>query len=340
MAVACVQGAEAIRVLFVGNSYLFYNDLRAMLCAMGKKRGLSFECAVCAYGSASLQSHWQGEAKQTLENERFDYVVLQDQSETPSLRPEQTIRYGTEFCRLARERGCRPVFLVTWARLARSGDQFALYGDMQRRLTSAYSRAAIEGGALAAPAGEAWKRAYAALPGLRLHLRDGSHPNAEGSYLAACVLFRTLTGSPSLGLPGTLSDAGIGRGRRWLCRIPSERARRLQQVADKTVDSFSPEKFLRQEEEWKASLPDPGGVAAQIRAGMTARELDRLAGTPFMVDGENRNRQYLLRGGAEISALFDGKGKLLRALLVSPSDGKTTMLGEKALPGRQPEQGG
>lgn len=333
LSAACVHAAGVTRVLFVGNSYTFYNDLPGMLAAMGQKRGVPFECTVRVEGSASLHSHWQGGVGRELQGGRFDYVVLQDQSMVPVFQPDSTVRYGGEFCRAALAAGCRPVFLLTWARLAPQG---ALDADMQNRLTLAYSQAAVQGGALLSPAGEAWRRAYAAIPGCRLHGEDGSHPNAYGTYLTACVLFHTLTGQPSLGLPGTL-QAQEGRRRRLFCRLSPERARALQQCADKVAASFSAEKYLQRFRERQSVLPDGGDVEARLRKGMAVREVDALAGSPVYIDRETRNRQYRLRDGGELSAVFDRKGGLVGASLTLPG-GAVKVLNWVKPPAALPQQ--
>lgn len=334
LSAACLPAAETVRVLFVGNSFTFYNDLPGMLAAMGRARGVSFECTVRAEGSASLYSHWQNGTGRELEKGRFDFVVLQDQSMTPVIAPDKTLRYGGEFCRVAEANRCRPVYLLTWARLAPRGQKSAFDAEMQRALTLTYSRAAVASGALVCPAGEAWRRAYATLPNCRLHLQDDSHPNTYGTYLAACALFTTLTGQPSVHLPGTLTTTEGGR-KRLLCRLSPERARALQLCADKTATSFSPAPYLQRQESARSLLPTRAEAAARLRPGMTAREVDELAGTPVFVDRETRNRQYRLRDG-ELSAVFDSRGRLLGASLSSPNGQVEVLDWQNEAPRRPP----
>jgi hypothetical protein len=66
-------------------------------------------------------------------------------------------------------------------------------------LARSYEGIAKELGARVAPAGRAWDEARRQLPDVPLHAKDGSHATPAGSYLAACVIFRTLTGQPSAG---------------------------------------------------------------------------------------------------------------------------------------------
>jgi hypothetical protein len=89
---------------------------------------------------------------------------------------------------------------------------------MERAVNHYYVRHAEAVGALVAPVGRAWERASRD-PELKLHTADGSHPNERGTYLAACVLYATLTNR---------SPVGLGSGD--LAITVEERAR-LQHVA-------------------------------------------------------------------------------------------------------------
>ena len=78
---------------------------------------------------------------------------------------------------------------------------------------------------MVAPVGRAWERALRD-PAMTLHDPDGSHPSPAGTYLAACVLYATLTGESPVGL----DDGGLGLA-------PASIAR-LQQVAWDTVQEY------------------------------------------------------------------------------------------------------
>ena len=55
-------------------------------------------------------------------------------------------------------------------------------------------------GALVIPVGLAFEEAYERRPELSLHkFFDGSHPELEGTYLAACVVFASLYGTSPVG---------------------------------------------------------------------------------------------------------------------------------------------
>jgi hypothetical protein len=111
---------------------------------------------------------------------------------------------------------------AAWCKQNRSG----LVGG----LNGAYFDLARELGATVAPVGMAWKKAIAADPGRVLHQADKNHPNATGSYLAACVFYGTLLRRNPVGPPGKLTKEG-----KMLVEISPDESRRLQEIAWQTV---------------------------------------------------------------------------------------------------------
>ena len=93
-----------------------------------------------------------------------------------------------------------------------------------------------------APVGLAWSRVVRERPELDLFSPDGSHPNSLGSYLAACVIYSTVTGRSAEGAPpkagGPLwEDPGVEspEGAAILVPLDPETAAYLQRVAWETV---------------------------------------------------------------------------------------------------------
>ncbi|MBL8679220.1 MAG: hypothetical protein JNK05_08650 [Myxococcales bacterium] len=192
-----------LRVLFVGNSYTYVNDLPAMLVSM--TRGSSADALAVdsvTVGGATLQLHWQMTGARTrLEAGGIDAVVLQGQSVEPLFQPTVFGRYADELGALARRTSVRSLWFATWAR--RAGD--AVYGEsfsggtpeaMTRGLEREYAAASMRNGGALVRVGEAWRRAIAERPSLALHSEDGSHPTVAGTYLAACVFYAALFGHP------------------------------------------------------------------------------------------------------------------------------------------------
>jgi hypothetical protein len=65
---------------------------------------------------------------------------------------------------------------------------------------------ARESGGRVAGGGMAWPKAWARRPTIDFYHTDRAHPNAQGYYLNACVLYSALTG----GSPEGLDPAGLG----------------------------------------------------------------------------------------------------------------------------------
>ncbi len=234
---------KPLRVLFIGNSYTYFNNLPEMfakLAQAGLQKPVIYEMQ--APGGVRLKDHWdRAETRKALEEQKWDYVVLQDQSllgtnyyyeGKPRIPSDELFHtYALQFVKAIREAGAIPVFYLTWARKVVPEDQAAL--------TSAYMRAAKETKSIVAPVGIAWADVESKYPAINLFYQDGSHPSSAGTYLNACVFYATLFGRSPAGLPSQISgppmnletakpDAGKTA---ILVNLPAEQARKLQEAA-------------------------------------------------------------------------------------------------------------
>ena len=133
-----------------------------------------------------------------------------------------------------RAKGARLILFNTWARKR--------HPEFQPYLDHAYTLANRELNATIAPVGPAWAAVREAQPGIELFDPDGTHPSANGSYLSACVILRTLFTRPCTGLPFALRGNPINtRGQRDdtrevdLINLKPELAAVLQREADEAV---------------------------------------------------------------------------------------------------------
>ena len=191
---------RALRILFIGNSLTYVNDVPGIVAAFAGAAGLPPPiCRSVVAGGFSLEDHWnQGAAQKALEEEKWDFVVLQ---QGPSASPEGRgllIRYARRFAPLIRRAGATPALYMVWPSSARRRD----FGGV----SDSYRLAARDVGALLLPAGDAWRIAEdqiaeKKLRDLPLYSADGLHPTAAGSYLAAAVIYGGLFHRSPLGLP-------------------------------------------------------------------------------------------------------------------------------------------
>ncbi len=179
-----------MRVLFIGNSYTFCNELPEIFAQLATSAGHQVSAFHETSGGKSLQWHWyNSQALPRIESEKWDYVILQDMSLQTVCDPALFHEYVDRFVARIKDAGAQAVLYMTWARQH--------LPEMQQEISAAYQAAAERNGVLLAPVGRAWGKYLKDNSGVVLHVEDRSHPNFAGSYLAACVflatIFRTCT---------------------------------------------------------------------------------------------------------------------------------------------------
>jgi hypothetical protein len=131
-----------------------------------------------------------------------------------------------------RKAGAKTILMLTWAPRAEP--------ELQDALTAAYMTIGRQVGASVAPVGIAWATARRDRPSIDLFDPapwDGLHPSPAGSYLAAAVLFTTITGQSPIGAPAVIrgapsSDGHVDTSKSvTLVALPPENAKWLQELA-------------------------------------------------------------------------------------------------------------
>lgn len=226
-------------MLFLGNSYTFQGALDQAVAEVFAAAGQEVAAERLAEPGWRFVDHIAaietgGSAHALAFAEPHDWVFLQEQSQIPGF-PEgqedfEASRAGAvTLDGLAANTGAQTMFLMTWGR--RAGDDtnpeiFPDYLTMQAALADGYTTYVAEASAdgtqaWIAPAGLAWQAVYedvvagggdptdpmTAFGGL--YVDDGSHPSARGTYLAACVIYASVTGDSPEGLtaPEAVPDA-------------------------------------------------------------------------------------------------------------------------------------
>jgi hypothetical protein len=186
--------AAPLRVLFIGNSLTFANDLPSMVERMAGAATPRREMRVETIAAADfgLPEHWDhGDALRAIRRGGWTHVVLQ---QGPSSLPESRrvlLEYAGRFTKEIRAAGAQPVFYSVWP----SRDRLAFFDAV----SESYRLAAEATGSALARAGEAWRLAWKADARLPLYAPDQFHPSPLGSYLAALVLFQTIAGEDGAG---------------------------------------------------------------------------------------------------------------------------------------------
>ncbi|MGE3492604.1 MAG: SGNH/GDSL hydrolase family protein [Vicinamibacterales bacterium] len=193
------------RILFVGNSLTYQNDLPGMVCQLARSVGRPLVCDSVALPDFGLEQHWQsGKARAVIAQGNWDIVVLQ---QGPSALPESRrllVDYTRRFDAEIRKAGARTALYMVWPSRQRRGDF--------EGVSQSYREAARAVGATLLPVGDAWRAAWKVDRALPLYAADNFHPSGAGSYLAALVIYRHLMAQPAPATPvlgGALAHADL-----------------------------------------------------------------------------------------------------------------------------------
>ena len=176
-----------MRILFLGNSFTYFYDLPDMVAEILHAEVKSNLC-----GGAYLHQHIDPSddlcvvTRKLLTEEKWDYVILQDQSQGPITHPEEFSRAVAALSEMIRAAGGTPVLYETWA-YEEGSDTLAstemAFFEMQQKLSAGYRRAADANHTLLAPVGHVFA---ASRKTVQLYdAGDHYHPSQAGSRLAA-----------------------------------------------------------------------------------------------------------------------------------------------------------
>lgn len=187
---------RALRVLFVGNSLTYVNNLPATVRALAaaQPQPVRIETATFVAPGGTLAERWQdGVAGAALREGHWDAVVLQerggllacmvDAEQRTQSQCRASERAHKEFAALARNAGARTLLLATW------GPDTA----WQLRLDRAIRQLAARTSAEVVPAGSAL-RAWAASHSQEATFPDKVHPSVPATLIMAAQLYRAITG--------------------------------------------------------------------------------------------------------------------------------------------------
>jgi hypothetical protein len=223
------------RILFVGNSYMYYNDSLhnhvnrlASAADPALQKGIQYKSATI--GGAPLWHHNIVHLT-TPGNlgikQPFELVIMQGNS-TDAMSDAPRARFresAVAFNEVITRQGGKVALYMTPAHIKPSN---ATSPDMTSKTADMYVTVGNEIGALVIPVGLAFEEAYRQRPDIKLHQDyDGSHPTLIGTYLAACTVYASVYGK-----------SPVGNSYDYYGKVGKDDATFLQKVADETVKKF------------------------------------------------------------------------------------------------------
>ena len=193
------------RVLFLGNSYTYVNNLPIIIKYIATIEGDTLITDENLIGGYTLKGHSTNQISiSKIMQGNWDAVVLQEQSQLPSFPIEDVeddvfpaAKYLDSLIHVYNP-CAKTIFYMTWGR--KNGDksncQFwppvCTYAGMDSLLNLRYKMMAAQNNAIVSPVGQIWKEVRETNPEIVLYQSDESHPDLAGSYAAACSFYTTL----------------------------------------------------------------------------------------------------------------------------------------------------
>jgi PKD repeat protein len=255
---------DTLSVLFLGNSYSSYNNLPQLVQSLSSSAGKTLIIDSNMPGGMTISGHVNNATSiAKISQGNWDYVVIQEQSQIPSIdyyRYNEMYPAMTDLKSLIEQYNpcAKIITYMTWGRQY-GGQQcgpgatycspvFVDFNHMQDSLTSAYLEISEQLNIQCAPVGLTWQNILNDTT-LILHSNDNSHPNIDGSYVAALTIYSSIWKQPSNGIT---FNAGLTQSR----------ALYYQQMSDNTI--------FNSQNDWNLLINNPIANFSETIAGFTA----------------------------------------------------------------------
>lgn len=190
-------------VLFIGNSYTFYNDMPVLVKEIAHSFNRNLHVDTVVNGGKNIKFHAnQPKTFEKIESRKWDYVVIQGHSDEFS-QPDSVIRKNTlpyleklQKSILANYPCTKIVLYMTWGYKNGNGrwDKISTYETMQAMIEKQYLRTADFLSTSVSPVGIVWQNIRTNRKTINLYDPDLHHPSLSGSYLSACTFYTTIFG--------------------------------------------------------------------------------------------------------------------------------------------------
>ena len=222
------QQKDTLSVLFVGNSYTYFENLTQIVSMMSDSLDTKLITKKSTIGGAKLRQHWLGlrglKTKEMIKEGNFDIVVFQDHSMSTINQPDSIRKYAKLFINYAKEHNAKPYLYQTWAR-----EKIPQY---QETITKVYGEIANENNATLVSVGEAWKLTNRLRPDLNLYHTDGSHPSRLGTFLTACMFVKSILGELPTNIANSYASIDFVGEFVYLMRMESMDIEFFRRIAD------------------------------------------------------------------------------------------------------------
>tara|TARA_B100000768_G_scaffold10788_1_gene10670 strand:- start:140 stop:895 length:756 start_codon:yes stop_codon:yes gene_type:complete len=223
-------------ILFVGNSFTFYWNLPSIVEMMATERSLNWNVVQSTASGATLKQHWFEKkmlsTKQLILSNNFSKVIFQDNSTFPVLAIDTTKKYHDKFKGIISPNVDTYIY-STWMYPKIEVKERDL--SEQNLVEKNLIESGVSESSILILVGQAFDKFKLKYPKYNLLSEDNKHQNANGTYLAACVIFSTLSNQSSIGLSNRYYGEDSNGKKIYYTLIDSSVAKKCQEISDSIV---------------------------------------------------------------------------------------------------------
>jgi len=175
---------KSVRILFIGNSLTYTNDLPKLVAQVGSSNGKNVYTEELAYPNYAIEDHWNdGKMQKLICEGDFDFVVIHQGPSSQADGREMLFDYGQRIKNICLSRGSELAFFMVWPAKA----NYHTFDGVIKN----YSDAAEATHSLLCSVGYEFKM-YGDRGDYRFYSSDNFHPSLVGSQIAAEIIYSTL----------------------------------------------------------------------------------------------------------------------------------------------------
>ncbi|MCK0107855.1 hypothetical protein MWU58_00985 [Flavobacteriaceae bacterium S0825] len=220
---------DTINVLFVGNSFTFYNNMPQMVQSMSDEGSIYLKTSQSTVGGSSLKDHWEEtrgtKTRELLNNSKWDYVVFNNHSLVTINDFDNFVKYTKLFDSLVKKLGAKPIIMMTWPYLSNP--------LMQEHISKSYIDIGKDLNTLVLPVGDIFMKARKLRPQINFYA-DDKHPSEDFSYLIALIFYKSFTQNSLDEISHRLTTKDLYGEKTYLTFLSKEMSLFLKQLVNKS----------------------------------------------------------------------------------------------------------
>lgn len=185
---------NAVKVLFLGNSHTYYNDMPLLFQEICRNQGKEAEVRMIAQSGVTYRWHLNHaiELRFELMYGGYDFLVMQQAAHGNPPSKEETHRDGHEIAAMARRFGTVPIQTVPWAEKR--------FPEHQAKMYEIFESFAEKESIQLNPVGRVFEEVRNRYPEINMYWTDGEHASPYGTYAVALCAYASIFGESVAGV--------------------------------------------------------------------------------------------------------------------------------------------